>query len=54
MAQLIIECLCEELPYGMIEPALQALNKGCRELLRNRDRGVAHVQHPTSAHGGHR
>lgn len=34
MAQLIIECLCEELPYGMIEPALQALNKGLRDLLR--------------------
>ncbi|MED5373407.1 MAG: glycine--tRNA ligase subunit beta [Myxococcota bacterium] len=34
MAELLIECLCEELPYGMIEPALKALDKGLRELLK--------------------
>ena len=43
MAQLIIECLCEELPYGMIEPALQALNKGCRELLRGIEIGASRM-----------
>lgn len=43
MAQLIIECLCEELPYGMIEPALQALNKGLRELLRGMEIGPSRL-----------
>ncbi|MFT5586411.1 MAG: glycyl-tRNA synthetase beta chain [Cognaticolwellia sp.] len=43
MAQLIIECLCEELPYGMIEPALQALNKGCRDLLRGMEIGASRM-----------
>ncbi|MCP4807620.1 MAG: glycine--tRNA ligase subunit beta [Proteobacteria bacterium] len=40
MSHLLIEVRCEELPYGMIEPALQALARGTVELLDGVDHGL--------------
>ena len=40
MSDLVIEVRCEELPYGMIEPALNALAKGTVDLLEGVEHGL--------------
>lgn len=41
MPVLLVECRCEELPHAMIAPALQALERGLRGLLKGIDAGAS-------------